>query len=131
MQIAPDPERRDEKPPLERTVLAGTEPAAEREVFASAVWKFAAKLDPRVSSALVPFPHQQVPLHVPIWIGVGFHAMGFRLAIEEKWQRQRERARFTGAIVAPQQQPTALEDESLIVVFVEVQQTAAERLPTF
>jgi len=73
--------------------------------------------------------HEKIPLDAFGGVPVGFDAGGAHLAIEKEGKLQGEDAGFSAAIVSPQKQAAVGIVELLLIVPVEVEHSAAQRLP--
>ncbi|MEX2138026.1 MAG: hypothetical protein WD894_02105 [Pirellulales bacterium] len=90
----------------------------------------AAELNPCIAQPFVVASHQQIPLHAFGRICIGFHPACCKLTIKEKGQLESHYAAFTRAVVAAKNQVAIFVPKLFVVVEVEIQQTAANWLPT-
>ena len=120
----------DEEPAVHPgPALRGGHPAPQREELLGPRPGAAAKLEPGIADPVLVLPHEEVPFHPLRRISVRLHPARQDLPVQQEGELERQHSRFPGAVVAAEEQVPVLVPELLVVVLVEVQQPAAERLP--
>ena len=131
LQLFADSLNRDEEP-LAHPGLAFycTETTSESEIVVLAAFVTAAKLDPCITGPLRVTVHEQVPFDSLGRIGVGFQTLSVYFTVEQERKLQCKNSRLAGAVIAAQQQPSLFVMKFFTVVPVEVDEAAAQRLPS-
>ena len=132
MKRVADSLRRDEEPPRiwrNSCALSRMHTATKREVVLDAVGGATPELNPGVAEPILVLVHEEVPFHPLCRIAIRLNAVGIHRTVEKKRKLQRQHARLARSVIAAKEKPAIFKQELLLVVFVDVQDPAAQRLP--
>src|SRR5262249_53206602 len=129
-QVAADSLTRD-KEPLSNTDLPFdcAQTATQREIVLAS-FVTSSELDPRISRSVGVPAHEQIPFDSLRRIRVGLQSLRTYFAVEQKRKLQCENTGLACAVISPQQQPSILIMKFFAIVPVQIDQTAAQGLPS-
>ena len=128
-QFQANPLRGHEEPlPDPGLTFDGAQAAAQGHIV---IFAFAApaELDPRITCPIRVPAHQEVPFHSFGGIRIRLQALRDHFAIQQKRKLQRQHTGFAGPIVSAQQQSAVFVVKFLLIVLVDIDEAAAQRLP--